>query len=64
VSSGPNIRNSQRNRPILTGATVAKDVHEALREHVERTGETKSAVVERALRKEFGLPVGGEERER
>jgi hypothetical protein len=64
VTSGPNIPDAQRKRPRLPGTTVAVEVHEALERHVRRTRETRSAVVERALRKELGLPVGGEEQEK
>lgn len=62
MSSGPSIPDAQRKRPKLTGVTLPADVADALEEHLERTGEGKSAVVARALRKELGLPVGGEER--
>lgn len=63
MTSGPNIPNAQRVRPMLR-TTTAREVRDALIRHCERTGETMAAVVERALRKELGLPVGGEEQER
>jgi hypothetical protein len=42
--------------------TTARDVLDALLAHCERTEETMAAVVERALRKELGLPVVQEEK--
>lgn len=64
MSSGPSIPDAQRKSPRLTGVTLPADVARALEQHLERTGERKSAVVADALRMKLGLPVGGEERER
>lgn len=63
MGSGPNIPAEQRRRPMLR-TTTARDVLDGLIKHCERTGETMATVIERALRKELGLLVGGEERER
>jgi Ribbon-helix-helix protein, copG family len=63
MSSGPNIPDAQRNRPRLGNLTVAPEVKAALDEHCDRSGETKSAVVERALRVELGMPEEKEEEE-
>lgn len=46
---------AQRARPRLPGVTVSPEVVEALRARMA-AGETASAVVERALRAELGLP--------
>jgi hypothetical protein len=54
VSSGPNIPDAQRKSPRLTGVTLPADVAEALAAHLERTGEGKSAVVARGVRREVG----------
>lgn len=47
---------AQRARPRLPGVTVSREVVEALRGRMA-AGETASAVVERALRRELGLPA-------
>lgn len=47
----------QRARPRLPGVTVSPAVIAALRARMA-AGETASAVVERALRRELGLPPG------
>lgn len=55
MSSGPNIPDGQRKRPKLSGVTLAAEVLDALRRHCERTGESKSALVERALRAQLKM---------
>ena len=61
MSSGPSIPDAQRKRPKLTGVTLPADVAKSLEEHLERTGEGKSAVVSRAVRREVGPPGDGRE---
>lgn len=53
MTSGRSIQDTQRKRPRLGNLTVDPKVKSALDMHCKRTGETKSAVVERALRKEL-----------
>jgi metal-responsive CopG/Arc/MetJ family transcriptional regulator len=54
MSSGPSIKDADRTRPKVV-VTIDKKVVDALDEQVKRAMETRSAVVERALRKELGV---------
>jgi predicted DNA-binding protein len=55
MSSGPGIPRAKRKTKGIE-VRLPNNEHEALDAHCERTEETRTAVVRRAIRKELGLP--------